>query len=366
MPPAPAILTRTGDPGEAVRDRGEDLDADQAASIRDQSGSDADQTASDSDQTSSDADQTASDRDQMQAAADERSAQRDQLAADRDLARHPSEASEQAHRLSQLERERSGIERQATALIRAQIAEQRDRQAVRRETEARSRDATAAARDQTAELRDSRILSAAQSLRQGPEPRLEEAIAAAAELRSHAAADRVRAANDRERAARDREESALDRRELTAALEAAHLDFLTGAFRRGMGEMALRGELDRAQRTDRQLTLVVIDADELKSINDTRGHAAGDALLRDVAATVRSLLRPHDPLVRVGGDEFVCTVADAGLAQAERLMDEVSAALALIQPGATISVGLAEMRSNDTLEMLIERGDTALYANKRG
>ncbi len=336
-----------------------DAEEDQAASIRDQ-------TTSDSDQTSSDADQTASDRDQQQAVADERSARRDQLASDRDLARNPTEAGEQAHRLSQLERERSGLERQATALIRAQIAEQRDRQAIRRESEARSRDATAAARDRTAELRDARILAAAQGLQDAREPKLEVAIAAAADLRSHAAEDRARAANDRERAARDREESATDRKQLTAALAAAHLDYLTGSFRRGMGEMALRSELERAQRTDRPLTLLVIDADDLKAFNDSRGHAAGDSLLRDIATTVRSSLRPHDPLVRVGGDEFVCTIADSDLANAERLVVEISAALTLIQPDATISVGLAEMGADDTLETLIERGDAALYASKRG
>lgn len=347
---------------------GHELDAreaDQAASIRDQTSAEADQTASDNDQTASDADQTASDRDQLQAASDERASQRDQLASDRDLAQHPTEASHRAHQISQIERERSGLERQATALTRAQIAEARDRQAVRRESEARSRDETAATRDRTADNRDLQIFEGARGSGGPREERLQEAVEAAAELRSHAAADRARAASDRERAAVDREESALDRRQLYAALQAAHLDDLTGAYRRGIGEMVLRNELERAQRGERRLTLAVIDADDLKGLNDARGHAAGDALLRDVATTVRATLRPDDPLVRIGGDEFVCTIADSDIGGSRRRVAEIALALALVQPDASISVGLAEMRAEDTLEDLIGRADEALYEEKR-
>jgi diguanylate cyclase (GGDEF)-like protein len=340
-------------------------ESDQAAAERDQAASESDQTSSDRDQTSSDADQTSSDRDQLHAEADERSANRDQRAADRDLGPNPSDDAQRAHQVSQLARERSGLERQATSLNRAQVAAGRDLEAVQREVEAGNRDAAAADRDRAAELRDTAIVAAARGLGLPPEEQLKEAVDAAVELRLHAAADRARAAQDRERAATDRLESAQDRKELYAALDAAHLDDLTGAYRRGMGEMVLRNELERSQRVAAPLTLAVIDADGLKAFNDARGHAAGDALLRDVATTIRAKLRPYDPLVRTGGDEFVCTIADSGLESARVRFDEIAVALETAQPGASISVGMVEMRSEDTLELLVERGDAALYAAKQ-
>jgi diguanylate cyclase (GGDEF)-like protein len=342
-----------------------DSESDQAASERDQNASESDQTSSDKDQTASDADQTSSDRDQLQAEADERSADRDQQAADRELGPDPSEGAQLAHRVSQLARERSGLERQATALSRSQIAARRDLQAVQREIEAGRRDAAAADRDRTAESRDTAILKAAHGLGLPPAQRLREAVDAAADLRSHAAADRSRAAKDRERAAVDREESAKDRKELYTALDAAHLDDLTGAFRRGMGEIVLGNELERSQRASAPLTLAVIDADGVKAVNDDRGHAAGDAFLRDLASTIRAKLRPYDPLVRTGGDEFVCTIANSGLDSSRRRFREISTALDAAQPGASISVGLVEMTAEDSLETLMKRGDAALYAAKR-
>jgi diguanylate cyclase (GGDEF)-like protein len=110
----------------------------------------------------------------------------------------------------------------------------------------------------------------------------------------------------------------------------------------------------------------VIDADNLKALNDAGGHSAGDALLRDIATVLRANLRSYDPLVRTGGDEFVCTIAGFSLERSRGRLAEVSAALAQVQPGASISVGLAEMRDGDTLEALLERGDAALYQDKRG
>ncbi len=111
-----------------------------------------------------------------------------------------------------------------------------------------------------------------------------------------------------------------------------------------MGEVLLRNELERAQRTASSLTLAVIDADDLKAFNDAGGHAAGDALLRDIATTLRATL------VRTGGDEFVCTIAGLDLDTSRRRLADVSKALGLIQPQASISVGLVEMQAGDTLE----------------
>ena len=111
--------------------------------------------------------------------------------------------------------------------------------------------------------------------------------------------------------------------------------------------------------------LAYVDVDGLKSTNDRHGHAAGDAMLCDVAAALRSNLRSYDPIARWGGDEFICTFSDTIDAAHDRL-EEARAALVQMQPGASISVGLAELRPDDTFEALIERADRALLEARPG
>jgi diguanylate cyclase (GGDEF)-like protein len=120
----------------------------------------------------------------------------------------------------------------------------------------------------------------------------------------------MKAAADRERAARDREAAARDREFLRGEMERSQLDELTGACSRGLGEILLRHEIERANRPEGDLTLVFIDADGLRETNDHSGHAAGDALLRSAFNGLQARLRPYDPIVRWGGDEFVCTSGD--------------------------------------------------------
>jgi diguanylate cyclase (GGDEF)-like protein len=145
----------------------------------------------------------------------------------------------------------------------------------------------------------------------------------------------------------------------------AQLDELTGAFGRGVGMLLLRRELIRARRGNGRLVLAYIDVDGLKQINDRHGHAAGDVLLREVADAIQQHLRPYDTLVRVGGDEFVCALADCTPAIAQVRFQAIRATLVNAGPRASISVGFAELRLEDTLEELTKRGDLALYAAKR-
>jgi GGDEF domain-containing protein len=93
---------------------------------------------------------------------------------------------------------------------------------------------------------------------------------------------------------------------LASELLSANLDDLTGAFRREMGRLVLNHEIDRARRGDGRFVIVFADVDGLKRVNDRDGHAAGDHVLETVVWTVRSNLRSFDPIVRYGGDEFVC------------------------------------------------------------
>lgn len=145
----------------------------------------------------------------------------------------------------------------------------------------------------------------------------------------------------------------------------ALVDELTGALRRGAGRAALERELARVLRgPEPRLVVAFIDVDALKAVNDSRGHAAGDALIRRVARALRSRLRSYDLLVRWGGDEFLCGLADVDAAVAARALDAVREEVAR-QTGQTFSYGLAGLRPGDTVEDLVARADMALYAARR-
>jgi diguanylate cyclase (GGDEF)-like protein len=108
----------------------------------------------------------------------------------------------------------------------------------------------------------------------------------------------------------------------------------------------------------------MIDVDGLKEVNDAGGHAAGDALLRDVAAAIKAKLRSYDPVVRMGGDEFICAFPHTALEPAIGQVAEMQAALSESQPSASLSVGFADLRPKETLEDLLARGDAELYRVK--
>lgn len=183
---------------------------------------------------------------------------------------------------------------------------------------------------------------------------------AAAEDRASAAADRAVAAEDRAYAARDRERAAIELEQARADLQEAELDELTGFYRLGLGTAVLQREIDRSRRGGGDLTLVYCDLDGLKQVNDEQGHAAGDALLLALAEALRARLRPYDPVVRVGGDEFVCALSEVDLGQASRIFYDVQVILAGAVPGASVSFGLAGLLPDDDLGTLLERSDLAL------
>jgi diguanylate cyclase (GGDEF)-like protein len=161
-------------------------------------------------------------------------------------------------------------------------------------------------------------------------------------------------------------ETALARlRELVRRLsEQAATDELTGALRRGAGYAAARAEIERAHRTGTPLTLIVVDVDGLKRINDSAGHLAGDAVLRRVAGELGGAMRPYDVLIRFGGDEFLCALGGAGMTQAKRRFGTVQERLAT--EAISISAGFAALRGRDGLDDLISRADADLYRGRRG
>jgi diguanylate cyclase (GGDEF)-like protein len=329
--------------------------------------SEADQTLADADQTGSDTDQSLSDRDRAAAAIDQDASDREQAVADRyiETARLTGDAGplgeyERAH----AERDEGTISRAATAAVRALISGERDAQAERRDEIARDRDQTAASRDQLADLAGREAEALASSVGE-VNARARRAFEAAASARSLAAAARARAAADRENAARDREAAAQDRKFLSGEMERSHLDDLTGAYRRGLGEILLRHEMRRADREGGQLTLIFIDADDLKQINARSGHAAGDTLLRQIFTGVQAKLRPYDPIVRWGGDEFVCTISGISTVEAGARIESAQASLNELEPPVSITFGLSTMLPNDTLPALMDRADQAQRKAKR-
>lgn len=148
---------------------------------------------------------------------------------------------------------------------------------------------------------------------------------------------RARAAADREQAARDRINAAHERARLEAELRSAHLDQLTGAYRREMGQLALSHEIDRARRSDGRFVLAFVDVDRLKSINDRDGHAAGDRVLQTVVRVIRTRLSSFDPIVPYGGDEFICGLTGTDLGEAERRFEAIGVATKRTPASASVS-----------------------------
>lgn len=102
----------------------------------------------------------------------------------------------------------------------------------------------------------------------------------------------------------------------------------------------------------------------MKAVNDSRGHRAGDRLLRRVVTALRAAFRPYDLVIRHGGDEFLCLLPGMVAAEARTRMEQVNQNLAATDGPASITAGFAEMHPHDTAEQLVDRADDDLYRNK--
>lgn len=156
------------------------------------------------------------------------------------------------------------------------------------------------------------------------------------------------------------------------AVRQAGRDELTGLMnRRHFSAMATR-ELTLAHRGQRRGVAVLLDVDDFKQVNDTHGHAAGDALLIAVGQTLSAELRTTDLVGRWGGEEFALLLPDVGLDDAIPLAERVRQAVAAIAVphggGAllrcTVSIGLTEVTPQDSFDLLINRADQAMYRAK--
>lgn len=145
-------------------------------------------------------------------------------------------------------------------------------------------------------------------------------------------------------------------------------DVLTGAFARRYLYEQLPREISIAQRTKRNLSILMFDLDFFKSINDTYGHSFGDEVLQTVSKAVAAELRPYDIFARYGGEEFVVvlpnTPFDEALLVAERLRKAAEALTYSNGATVTISIGATEYHPDESLDTFIERADKHLYEAK--
>jgi len=150
----------------------------------------------------------------------------------------------------------------------------------------------------------------------------------------------------------------------------SHTDVLTGLPNRRRGKEVLAQNVSRAQRHGRTFSLLLLDLDHFKTINDRHGHAEGDHVLQIAAQQLHKNLRDLDIVVRWGGEEFLVICADTDLAQALSLAQRLTLALpAAVQSQGhpvTTSIGVSEWQAGDldSADPALKRADLALYAAK--
>ncbi len=148
----------------------------------------------------------------------------------------------------------------------------------------------------------------------------------------------------------------------------AMIDSLTGLYNRRFGEERLAAEVHRSERKGHPLTVMLLDLDNFKRVNDQHGHAAGDVVLREFANCLAKAIRGSDLAVRLGGDEFLLILPECTLDQVQHVLNRLGAAeidLAGEKIPIGFSVGCQQYAFGDGLSDLLRKADGALYLNKR-
>ncbi|HMU74528.1 MAG TPA: GGDEF domain-containing protein [Elusimicrobiota bacterium] len=149
----------------------------------------------------------------------------------------------------------------------------------------------------------------------------------------------------------------------------AQIDPLTGVLNRRAFVDRLRLEVDRSRRRKSPLTLIYLDVDHFKDINDRWGHPAGDRILKSAVATLRKDFRRTDAVARLGGDEFAVLLPDTDAPAADTVIRKMRAHLSAPRgddPRVTFSFGAVTfLRPPDDVELLIQEADRLMYEVKR-
>lgn len=166
------------------------------------------------------------------------------------------------------------------------------------------------------------------------------------------------------------------RDKLNDVKEQALIDGLTGIHNRRAFDTTLNDLILEARESGQPLSLLLIDIDHFKAVNDTHGHLVGDQVLRHVAKTLKNNFKGRDLIARYGGEEFAALLPQTALSSALALAEELRAGVdsgTLIKRDTnqsigriTVSIGAAMLRPDDNADRLIRRADQALYRAKQG
>lgn len=182
--------------------------------------------------------------------------------------------------------------------------------------------------------------------------------------------------DERKRLERELRQSQIQLQVANKALESANLELqrlsvtdpLTGLRNRRYFDNAVAAELERVQRYRQSASLILLDIDHFKVINDEFGHPTGDLILSNLAKLLAQSLRSIDVLARWGGEEFVILMPHTTVADAQILAEKMRALIAqsVFEPvgSITASFGVSELRAGEKLEVSFTRADKAMYAAK--
>lgn len=156
--------------------------------------------------------------------------------------------------------------------------------------------------------------------------------------------------------------------QLQVTQHSASYDALTGVYNRNMFEDHLKKEMHRAKRYSNTLSVILMDIDDFKEINDTHGHKIGDEVLVKLSVVVQKHLRESDIIARWGGEEFIIILPEMTLSEAENKAEElrqlVEDEVFVKSLKVTCSFGVTEYMSGDTLDSIFIRSDDAMYKAK--
>ena len=168
------------------------------------------------------------------------------------------------------------------------------------------------------------------------------------------------------------EQQKKNKKEIERLKRRSSIDQLTQAYRKDLFDNLLEKEIGRAQRFNKPLSLMTLDLDSFKAINDSYGHSVGDIVLRRLGKIFQEQRKATDWVVRVGGDEFVLILVDCdkegALVQAVRLQEQISkdaeVKLGACSVAPTVSIGIAVWEEGEKPSHFYERADTRLLAAK--
>ncbi|MDX1320958.1 MAG: GGDEF domain-containing protein, partial [Oceanospirillum sp.] len=166
------------------------------------------------------------------------------------------------------------------------------------------------------------------------------------------------------------DEVTLRKQAQSAAMTLARTDQLTGIMNRHGAEPLINQEMARCRRYQTPVSMMILDIDHFKRINDSMGHKAGDDALRWLCTTLSDAMRETDHLVRWGGEEFLVLLPETRLEAAGELAGRYRQLIGDLSAGAvvpfTVSIGVSQLNAADSFSQWYQRTDLALYQAKNG